>query len=42
MGQALLGRASPIQECVAQRANVTALAELDANFFPVRFDRLTG
>jgi hypothetical protein len=36
-----LASASPIDEWVAQRANVTALAELDASFFRVRFDRLT-
>jgi hypothetical protein len=32
---------TPIDEWVAKHASVTALAELDASFFRVRFDRLT-
>ena len=33
--------ASPIQQADAERATADALAELDASFFRVRFDRLT-
>ncbi len=33
--------ASPIQQADAEQATVDALAELDASFFRVRFDRLT-
>lgn len=36
-----LAEASPITHEVARRANSAALADLDASFFRVRFDRLT-
>ena len=36
-----LANASPIDDEDAKRATIAALAELDASFFRVRFDRLT-
>ncbi len=36
-----IAKASPIEEIDATKATESALAELDASFFRVRFDRLT-